>query len=548
MKRWPIAPVLVLLAASAFGGGIVVALEASHDERDPAPPAATRDVPGVVAIGRPNTPYPAGHPATGQIELRIADPTGGPALAVLFHRYQRVRQGRTIREQCLEVGRERRLRRYPVRDGGSCRPSTAPEPWSISITASAGGPVVVNGWTSPGVKRLTAAGPGGTFVLPRSRHGAFAVAYAATTRGRMALTATFTNGSKRFFRSQIPPSRQPDGAVTAAEPGGLATWYTAAHERSDGPRPGQTCLQAQQDDALHAKAPGHRGGTFLAPTCGDLARQPVFARTVQLEPSRRPSTFGPGRFAPRRTILAGAVADTVNSVAVSSPAGRRQLPLGDAGRAFLAVFPAATRPAELTLDVTLDNGQVKRFPNPVAVNRATTKNPPPRLRGPVSLRRDPTAPRRVILTARLTAPVTKRFEITFLGGEITRCAAPAARTAIPSTAASTTAPAAHDDRSSPGACTASASSCAATPARPTIAEPACNSSARPVSCVRLRVRFCGMITQCRRGSCEPERRLHDRGAPRPARPRADASMPSSGSAPPRSKTTPTIWFAGTNLR
>lgn len=418
MKRWPIAPILILLSATALGGGVMVALATSHDERDPAPPAATRDVPGVVAIGRPITPYPAGDPATGQIELRIADPTGGAPLAVLFHRYEHVRQGKAIREECLEVGRERQLRRYPVQDGGSCRPSTAPEPWSISITASAGGPVVVNGSTSPGVKRLTAAGPGGTFVLPRSQHDAFAVAYAATTRGRMVLTATLTDGSTRFFRSQIPPSRRPDGAVTAADPGGLPTWFTAARKRSDGARRGQTCLQVQQDDALHRKAPGQRGGNFLAPLCGDLARAPVFARTVQLKPSRRRSTFGPMRFAPRRTIIAGAVADNVKSVAVSSPAGRRQLPLADAGRAFLAVFPATTQPAQLTLEITLDNGQVKRFPNPVAVNRATPKNPTPRLQGPVSLRQDPAAPRRVILTARLTAPVTKRFEIAFLGREI----------------------------------------------------------------------------------------------------------------------------------
>lgn len=150
MTPWPIAPVLVALAAIACGGG-VVALATSHDERDPAPPAATRDVPGVVAIGRPITPYAAGEPATGQIELRIRDPRGGAPLAVLFHRYQRVRQGRTVRQECLEVGRERQLRRYPVRDGGSCRPTgpgTATQPWTVSVTASAAGPVTFNGWTS----------------------------------------------------------------------------------------------------------------------------------------------------------------------------------------------------------------------------------------------------------------------------------------------------------------------------------------------------------------------------------------------------------------
>lgn len=420
MKRRPITPVLALLAAFAFGGGVVVALATTRDPRDPSPPAATRDVPGVVSIGRPITPYRAGDPATGQIELRIADPAGGAPLAVLFHRYEHTRKRRTVRDDCLELGTERQLRRYPVRDGGSCRPTgpgTPSHPWSVSITASAAGPVTFNGWASTRVKRLTLAGPGGTFVLPRSQHGAFAVAYAPNANGRMVLTATLTDGSKRFFRSPIPPSRQPDGAATAADPDRLPTWFTSARVRTEGPRRGQTCLQVQQDHALHAATPDRRGGNVLAPVCGDLARAPVFARTVQLKPSGRPSTFGPTRFAPRRTILAGAVADNVRSVAVTSPAGRRELALGEAGRAFLAVFAPATRPADLTLEITLDNEQVRHFANPVAVNRATTRNPPPRLRGSVRLRQDPAAPRRVILTARLSEPVIRRFEITFLGRE-----------------------------------------------------------------------------------------------------------------------------------
>lgn len=406
---------------SPAAAGSSSALATSHDERDPAPPAATRDVPGVVAIGRPITPYAAGEPATGQIELRIRDPRGGAPLAVLFHRYQRARQGRTVRQECLEVGRERQLRRYPVRDGGSCRPTgpgTATQPWTVSVTASAAGPVTFNGWTSTRVKRLTVAGPGATFVLPRSRHGAFAVAYAAGANGRIVLTATLADGSKRFFRSRVPPSLRPDGAVAAEDPGGLPYWYTSAARRSDGPRRGQTCLQVQQDQALHEQAPGRRGMNVLAPVCGDLSRLPVFARTVQLRPSSRPSTFGPGRHAPRRTIVAGAVADNVESVAISSPAGLRQLAVADAGRAFLAIFPPTTRPQDLTLEITLDDGQVKRFINPVAVNRATSTNPPPRLSGRVSLRQDPAAPRRVILTAHLSAPVSERFEITFLGREI----------------------------------------------------------------------------------------------------------------------------------
>ncbi len=161
----------------------------------------------------------------------------------------------------------------------------------------------------------------------------------------------------------------------------------------------------------------HVSGNFLAPACGDLSRHAVFARTVQLKPSKHPSTFGPLGSAPRRTILAGAVNDTVKSVSVISPAGRRELPLADAGRAFLAVFPATVKPADLTLEITLDDGEVRRFTNPVSVNHATNNNARPRLHGTIGLREQPPASRRVVLTARLTAPA-KRFEIGFLGREV----------------------------------------------------------------------------------------------------------------------------------
>jgi len=418
MKRLPATAILPLLIAVAFGGGVVVAAATALNARDPAPATATRDVHGVVSIGRPISPYRAGKPPLGQIELRIRDPQGGAPHAVLFHRYTHKRHGQHVEQECLELGRERQLRRYPVREGGSCRPSQTEvsQPWSISITESRTGPVVLHGWASARVKRLTVAGPGGTFVLRRSAHGAFAVAYAAQVNGRVVLSATLNDGSTRFFRSQVPPSRRPDGAVVAADPGGLPPWYTSASTRSDRARRGQTCLQVSQELAIR-RSPRRQGGNFLAPSCGDLTREPVFARTVEIMPSRQPSTFGPLPSAPRRTIIAGAVNDTVKSVSVISPAGRRELPLADAGRAFLAVFPAAVKPADLTLEITLDDGEVRRYANPVAVNRATTNNPPPRLHGTIGLREQPPGSRRVVLTARLTAPA-KRFEIAFLGREV----------------------------------------------------------------------------------------------------------------------------------
>ncbi|MDP2710711.1 MAG: hypothetical protein Q8O56_05795 [Solirubrobacteraceae bacterium] len=420
MKRLLAAPILVLLAMLALAGGVVVAVATSHDdEADPAPPAATRDVAGVVSVGRPIAPYRAGEPPTGQIELRVRDPEGGAPHAVLFHRHEDVRRGRTVRYRCFEVGPERAIRRYPVGDGGTCSPvgtGAASPPWSISITESIAGPMMLHGSADARVKRLTVAGPGGTFIVPRSRSGAFAVAYGGRARGRAVLTATLADGSKRFFRSRIPSSRRPDGAAVAADPGGLPAWFTSAAERTEGARRGQTCLQVAQELNLREPTPGRRGGSVLAPSCGDLSRHPVFARTVRLAPSSQPATFGPGRFAARRTIVAGAAAQSVRGVAIVSPAGRHELPIAPAGRAFLAVLPATTRPADLTLEVTTADGRVQRFADPVAVNRATTANPPPRLRGGVRLRLD--GARRVVLSARLTGPVSKRLEITFRGREV----------------------------------------------------------------------------------------------------------------------------------
>lgn len=419
MSSWPAPRIMLLIVLLAFAAGTVVAVATDPGAADPAPARATRDRPGLVAIARPITPYAAGSPATGRMELRAR--IGKDAVGVLYHRFQRRQRGRLVRYVCFEVGPERALRRYRIADGGSCSPVDGPlaggEPWAIAVSSAVNGPVIFSGVLTRRVRRLTVAGPGGTFVVPRSAHGAFAVAYGSRATGRMVLTATLTDGATRYYRSAVPPGLSHPGATITEDPGGLPDWSTAAYERRSGGHRGHTCLQVTQSTDLRRKDPRARGGSFLPPACGDLRRHPVFARTVALGPSRERSQFSPGGFAPRRTIVAGAVARGVQEVALLGPSGRRVLPLADAGRAFLAVLPARVTPAALTLEVTLADGRVARYLSPVALNGATSGRPTPTLAGRgVTLLRSPPGARRVVLRATLTHPA-KRFEITFLGRE-----------------------------------------------------------------------------------------------------------------------------------
>lgn len=396
-------------------GGVVAWAAATGDDRDPSPPPRNRDVPGIVSLARPTTPIPVASTPPSALEMRITEPDGAKR-AVLAFRETRTSSGRKVDRTCMSPGTEDDLlsTRRPI---GNCLHAESGQPWAIMTSASSTGPVSLTGVASRRVTGLTVAGPGGTFRVPTSRSGAFRIVYGARASGRAVLAATLTDGTTRYFRTQVPPTFRPAGVTAAADPEGLPDWYIGAVGRDRGPRQGQTCAQVQQDRAIRAGDPRRQGGTFLAPVCGDLNQDQIFARTVRTAPTPTQTTFGGGRFAPRRTILAGAAAPDVMAVAVNGPDGRRELALADAGRAFLAVYPQRVTPAELTLEMTLADGRVERFPNPVAVNRATTENPPPELVGPPSLRLEAPGSRRVVLRATLNAPA-RRLEITFLGREV----------------------------------------------------------------------------------------------------------------------------------
>lgn len=406
---------LVVAVLLVLAGGVVAWAASTGPGRDPAPPAATRDVPGVVSIARPVKPVTVSSVPPGVIELRITEPDGGQTSVMTF-RETRTRSRRRVDRRCLMAGPEAQLRRVRQAFGNCREEAVGSEPWAIITGASSEGSVTLNGIAAKRVARLTVAGPGGTFRLPVSPGGAFMVVYGKKASGRAVLTATLTDGTTRFFRTELLPSFRPPGAVVVPDPGGLPPWTTGAGLRTSGVRKGQTCVQVSQDRRLRARGP-KAGGAFLAPACGDLTRNAVFARTVVIGPTKTLGTFGGGPDIPRRTVLAGAASKNVRDVTLLTPQGPRKLELADAGRAFLAVFPASTAPSPLTLEITLNDGTRRRFENPVAVNRATTENPPPRLRGRITLRLDPPGSRRVVLQARLSTNA-RRAQITFLGREV----------------------------------------------------------------------------------------------------------------------------------
>lgn len=150
-----------------------VAFAAAVSDGDPQQP--TRSTSPLLSIGQPITPYRAGDPAEGWIEMRARNLDGPGHRAVLYHTFTKLRRGRPQRHVCAEVGGERQLRRYPVRDGGSCRviePRLASPPLGFGV-ATDGRQVMIHGQASAEVRRVVVDGPGGTYEVPLSRHRAF---------------------------------------------------------------------------------------------------------------------------------------------------------------------------------------------------------------------------------------------------------------------------------------------------------------------------------------------------------------------------------------
>ncbi len=407
----------LVAAAIAAVAAIVLATSGGDAPARSSPPAAkpARDLPGVRVARLVADPPRAGRPAEGRIVLRAADPDGGAPVAVLEHDWIRTRDGKRVRYRCAEVGPERSVRRYPIRDGGSCVPPgaiTRPDDFGLGITSGANAPFLLHGTAPPGVVRLVLAGFGGEVEVPVTRRGSWLVAISSKVRGTGTLTASFRDGTTRTRAVEVPPSYQPPGSVEADDPGGLPAWTNAASERRFGSRRGQTCAQLHQ----RTSPDGRGGGEFSAPMCGDLRRHPAFVDATAFGPSTERSPFGPSPRAPRRLIVWGAVAADVVEVRVDGPGDPRLLPIGEAGRAFVTVYPPEVRPDDVTVTVTRRDGTQASWRAPRRVNVAPLNARPLRIATPLRARFDQRGD--IVLTARLNRRAT-RFDVTFNGREVT---------------------------------------------------------------------------------------------------------------------------------
>ena len=365
----------MLGAVAVVALGAAAMTLAASGEPPPRKPEPARGAGPAVSVGEPIEPYRAGSPPDGWIELRADDPQGGPRYAVLYHGYRTQRGGRTIRHVCSEHGPEAALRRYPVREGGSCAPVDPPPPDTAVIAGLASGidrPASVHGQVRPDVERLVVSGPGGTHDVPLSRHRAFLVLYRAETRGTVTLTAHLRDGSTSFQTLELPPEALGDGYAEAADPEDLPGWTVEADRRVWGSRKGQTCAQFHQQTEVDGPR-DRTGSEFGPPMCGDLREHALFADATTYGPRAGQHTFGPGPGSPERLIVWGAAARSVKAVRVTGPDGVRELPFSDVGRAFITVYPATVAPSEVTVEATLADGSTLRHPAPRRVNTASAR-------------------------------------------------------------------------------------------------------------------------------------------------------------------------------
>jgi hypothetical protein len=406
--------VAIVVACVLAAGAVALATSGGGQPHQP-----TRSASPLVSLGQPIAPYRVGTPPkVGWIEMRAADPDGRHTRAVLYHTFHKVRRGRDLLNVCADVGYESQLRRLPVQPWGNCitpEDTARLQPVTWSTGTGTGEPVTMRGQVTREVRRLLLDGPGGTYDVPISRHGAFLVLYSSRARGRGTLTAHLRDGSTRFFAFALPPQFRMPGSAQARDPGGLPAWSVGAQLRPSGPRKGQTCAQFAQDTDVNA-ARGRTGGAFGPPMCGDLAVAPLIADAMRFGPRRTPGTFGQGPHAPRRLIVWGAVSEAVRRVAVIGPGGTRGLPLSAVGRAFITVYPRGVRPADVTIEARLSDGRVLRYRAPHLLN-AQHIPLPPRLVGRVGMRVARTDRAKLVLTFSLSRPA-RRVEIVMRGRHV----------------------------------------------------------------------------------------------------------------------------------
>jgi hypothetical protein len=386
----------LVLACTAVGVLVAAAVAlAMSGGSEPSHP--TRSASPLLSIGQPIKPYRAGKPPTGFIEMRITSPDGRHTRAVLYYAHSKLRRGKRVLEDCTNIGAERWMRHARTDIDISCldrAPASGADPLSLSTGWGTNEPVTITGQASRDVARLVVEGPGGTYTVPLARHRAFILMYSHKARGTATLTAHMRDGSTRFYKEVLPPTLIPTGTAQARDPGGRFAWHVSAGPISSGPHKGQTCAQFGAERLRRDSAD---------PLCGDLSNHPMFA--------------GAQRHA-SRLVVWGAVAPSAREIRMTDAKGTRRLALSAVGRAFIAVYPADTNPATITLAVTRADGSVERHAAPRLVSARIKEGIPQFFGPPVTLRVSGSNPDQIVISATLTTAATKL--VVTLGGRQVR--------------------------------------------------------------------------------------------------------------------------------
>ena len=169
-------------------GGACAALLAVNEDRVAIggdPQQADQPSSPLVSIGQPITPYRAGEPARGWIELRVCDPDWRGAYSCCCTTSSRCAAPPAVPR--VRGGRvERSLRHLRIGRGGNCLfidPRYPSDPLSLSWSSGFKELLRIQGLVPVRVKRIVVEGPGGTYAGPLARHRAFMLVYSAKATG-----------------------------------------------------------------------------------------------------------------------------------------------------------------------------------------------------------------------------------------------------------------------------------------------------------------------------------------------------------------------------
>lgn len=229
---------------------------------------------------------------------------------------------------------------------------------------------VVSGVAGTGVTEVIVDGPGGPRALELGPGGTFVTVYAGYPEDVAPVVRVRGPG-----RRERTIALAADNRPRAHDPAGEGSWTVSADRRAVGDRKGQTCAQVQREHTRDAQ----RGGMSY-PVCGDLRADPFFFAVAALpraEEIRNPRQAFPWGLATPRTMVWGAARDDVRRITINGTS------VDLSGPGFVAAFPEGTRPAELTVEVTLASGETRRLVGPQNLRAADGARETPTMREPV---------------------------------------------------------------------------------------------------------------------------------------------------------------------